>query len=303
MGRNDRQADFRSLLAADHLDDLAQLHADDINRLGFPLADGDDLVPGMQLAGHFRGSSGKEALNDAIAVDIAQLGPDTDQGVADLDVELLGGIPGEEIAVRIVELGQRGEEDFLHVVDLDLVEVFLQALAALGEALNGAVERFVLQQLEDEFMGHSLIPEAVRLLHAGRPRGVLAVGEVHLVALEVEGPGEAFLAPGQAGLGALDEEVENLKGRVEVPDVEVGGFQASGETVDDEIDILLEENHARTIEALDVLQEQFLGIDLGEALLLVVIALDKVDGVDRLLLQAVPFTLFENDGAGEEEGA
>ena len=44
--------------------------------------------------------------------------------------------------------------------------------------------------------------------------------------------------------------------------------------------------------------EEFLGIDIGKALLLVMIALDEVDGINRFLFQSVAFPFIENNGTG-----
>ena len=93
MGRDHRQADFRTGFTPDHLDDLPQLHPDNVHRFGFSLANGDDLVPGMELAGHLGGATREQTFDDTITINVAELSAYADKCVADRDGKLLGGVP------------------------------------------------------------------------------------------------------------------------------------------------------------------------------------------------------------------
>ena len=103
----DCQGYLRAFLAADHLDNVAQVHVDDVNRL-FPfLGHGDDLVLRLQQARALGASAGNQLLNDGKAVIAAEGGPDPLQGKLHLNLEVLKIFGGQIVRVRIQGQGER----------------------------------------------------------------------------------------------------------------------------------------------------------------------------------------------------
>ncbi len=102
----DRQGYLRAFLAADHLDNVAQVHVDDVNGL-FPfLGHGDDLVLRLQQARALGASPGNQLFNDGKAVVAAEDGPDPLQGKLHLNPEVFKVFGGQVARVRIQGQGE-----------------------------------------------------------------------------------------------------------------------------------------------------------------------------------------------------
>ena len=144
-GWNHGKAHFGALFAADHIDNLPQLHVDNVHRRFLVLGHFDDLVPWVQLVAHVRRTSGNELLNDAVAVLISQKSADTDQRILHGDRKVVQGIGGEESGVRIIHLGEGGEEEFLNIVWFQLLNVAPGSPITANHLLFGAFQRLIIK--------------------------------------------------------------------------------------------------------------------------------------------------------------
>src|SRR5690606_25437755 len=69
------QPDHRPFVAANHVDDVLELHVHDVDHLTvFALTDADDAVVRLEVAHFGRRSAGQHAADDGIAVLLIQLG-------------------------------------------------------------------------------------------------------------------------------------------------------------------------------------------------------------------------------------
>ena len=102
----DRQGYPSAFLAADHADDVAQVHVDDVNGL-FPfLCHGDDFVLWLQQSRTLGTAPGNQFFDDGKAGIAAQHGPDSLQGKLHLNLEVLEVFGGQVARVRIQGPGE-----------------------------------------------------------------------------------------------------------------------------------------------------------------------------------------------------
>ena len=157
----DCQGYLRVFLAADHLDNVVQVHVDDVNGL-FPfLGHGDDLVLRLQQSRTLGASPGDQLLNDGKAIVTAEDSPDPLQRKLHLNPEVLK-VFGRQVArVRIQSqgecLGEARNELFRIALDhphrLQLVAVNLLLLGLRQvDACQQSIFNLELHNLSQERM-------------------------------------------------------------------------------------------------------------------------------------------------------
>ena len=264
----DEEADGRTLLAADTADGLGETHADDVFHLAVRiLADRDDLVTRLHLAGEVERAAGEEVFDHAGAVFVGERGADAHERVAHRDLEFFQRLLGEEGRVGVVLARVGVEEDLL---DLMLVEVEVGAalLVALLEAgggflglgrgdlrqggfLRSLARAIFAEQLRKHVETQAAGPEGVAVRGVGRPLGLLAVEREGARLGEVD----RLVERGEVRRGAFDdaflEERVDLEGRGQVAALEVE-VQGLAVAVHELVDLFGREVHLRAVEVLAV---------------------------------------------------
>ncbi len=246
---NDLEADDRADLAADEVDDVGELHFDDVDEftvraLGHP----DDAVAHLELA-HLEGRTADDETLDrgpALVLVLLQHRADSGEGLVHPDAEVVVLLLGEVFAVRIVGRGDRLDEergDVLGRVLLDpledgvvavrdlLVDGFLRVRVVLVDLrfLAGLLRLFrglgllLLDRLGDELLAEQVAldqvaPELVVLLARLGPLGILPRDLDGAVGIEGEGfrDGE-FLGQLDPVAEALLVDGEDFEGGLDVP--------------------------------------------------------------------------------------
>ena len=221
-GGDDGEADLGVARAADHLDDLVELHIDGIHRLGGTLGHGDDAVVGLDLFAHVRRAAGDDAADAGVAILKLEDGADATEGELDVvDVEV-GGLDGTHVVgVRIVAVRERGEVGFENLGGVVFLHGLEEARVAFGDDLEALLGDFGLVGdglVLGEAVGEQLelqagTPELFGLGLVLGPGEFVADGEVFLVGGEVEFFLEDFLHQFVALLEAHEIDREDVEGR------------------------------------------------------------------------------------------
>jgi hypothetical protein len=125
------------LFATDQLHDVPERHVDDVDSLPVVLADGDDLVLGLQRVDPLGGATGDDLLDDGVAVLLGEGDPDALEGELHLDAELLEELGGEVTGVRVERLGECVEEGRVELGLLHLLRPSGAQLVAVDQPPPG----------------------------------------------------------------------------------------------------------------------------------------------------------------------
>ena len=151
--RHDVEPDGRPALAANLIDDVGELHIDDVfHGSAFALADADNLIFDFQLALLLRRAPLHNPLNDRIAVVPLQRRADSLEIQSHHNRKVLIGFRGHIGRVRIVRVGDRGEIDFEDVVVARLAQALLKCGIAAHELGDGVVGAAVEGLLFNDFL-------------------------------------------------------------------------------------------------------------------------------------------------------
>ena len=163
VGRLDEEMNLGAFFAADHFHDLAKFHADDFDRLGPGLPDGDNAVVGLELTSEVRRSAGDEFFDDAVVIFHREHRADTDELKFHLDAEFLEGFRGEIGRMRVIEPGDATQVDFGEVTTLGLAETLEHLLVAFAHRLLGFLDRLLVQKFGNKFELEPSVPKFVRI--------------------------------------------------------------------------------------------------------------------------------------------
>ena len=250
VGRLHSEDDLGALLAADLVDDLADLEPVDLDRLAALLGDGDDLVVGLQFASQIGRAAGNDLLNDADVVLDAQQGADAHELQLHLDAEVLVGGGGEIGGVRVVESRDAGQKHLREVVALDLAEVLQHAFVALAHLRPGVFRGLLCQDLLNDFELQAPAPQVVGRRRVRGPGGLLAlaVDTVGLARGEVQVLRQFRHDPLQSCPDPLVVDIEDLVGRVDVAEKSGVVEHAFAELVLEPLPVTAEEEESLAVE-------------------------------------------------------
>ena len=276
-GRDHGEPHLGVARAADHFDDLVELHIDGVHRLGLALRDGDDAVVGLDLLAHVGRAAGHDAADARVAVIELQHRADAAQRelhVVDVEIRRLDRT--HVIGVRVVAVRERGEinlENFREVVLLHRLEQprvtlgnKLQTL--VGDGLQIGLVLVLGQAVGKQFEFHPRAPEGLGFGRIFRPREFVAGGGVFLVHLEIDFLLEDGLHEFVPLLQALDIHAEDVEGG--------RGISGAHELVQrravaavEAVHVGLEENQVIVIQRVEVVLEQIAPDRFVERLLFV----------------------------------
>ena len=286
---NHLQADDGILGPADFFHGVAELHVDDVLKEAFPLGHADNFIPHFQAAVQIGGTAGDELLDDAVAVLAGKDGADAHEGEFDADGEVLKGGRAHVAGVGVIKAGEGGEVHLGNLLVVIVLEVFEEAVVALGDGGEGVLFFFLLLflfrlgrgggALADQFF-----PEDVELqtpfpefLGGGAVGGPVHAGAVDFVGLlggEVKREGEAALDPGQPFADPVVEAGEDFIGGGDV--AALGQFGEDGAVVVlVGLEVAFEEEGVVVVERLHVVADPFPGLFLREGLAGEVVILEK----------------------------
>ena len=140
----------------------------------------------MNLAAAVGRAAGDDLPDHAVAVVLdAQHGADADEGELHLDAEILQGVGGEIVGMRVVHPGERSQEDLLDILALDVAEILEHALVALAHRGLGVIGRFLGEEILEDFILHPAPPQVVGLGLVGREGALAPVGRVGILGGEI----------------------------------------------------------------------------------------------------------------------
>ena len=170
-GGLDDEADLGALFTADQVDDLAQLHADDLDGFIAVLRDRDDLVVRLEPRIEIGRTAGDDFLHHAVVLLEPKQGADADELQAHLDAKVLVGVGGEVRRVRVVQLRDIGEKEFAQILAFEVGEVLEHALVALPDARARFLDGLVVENFLEQLKAQPLVPQRVGVFAGGRPFG------------------------------------------------------------------------------------------------------------------------------------
>ena len=205
---NKRQADARTLRAANQLHRIRERHVHDVHGFPIPLSDGDNAVARFEQPAPGRWAAGHEFVNFAIAVFGPQRRPDANEGQIHGDGEVVHLRAAQVIRVRVIHVRQGIEIDVEHFLGGEFSHRLQEASVATGESRDD-VGGMLARELFLQILGaDDLPPKLTGGIEVRRAWSFLAVivvrivsGKIKLLALqEVRDIRAALVQPFQIAL-------------------------------------------------------------------------------------------------------
>jgi len=141
---------------ADHRNDIAQRHVDDVDRFVLSLGDCDDLVAGLECVRLVRCTARDDSLDDRVAVLRREGDADPVEREAHLDLEVLDRFGWVVGRVRVEGAGKGVQEICVGIAGLEFQGALGHELRAMDQLLLRLVELHVAAQI----VGHLEVDEA-----------------------------------------------------------------------------------------------------------------------------------------------
>jgi len=285
MGQ-DGQHDLGAFGPADHVNDAAQFHADDLDGFAARLLHRDNLVVHVDLAAEIRRTAGLDLLDHAVAVVLdAQHGADADEREFHLDAEILQGVGGKIGGMGVIHPGEAGEKHLLHVERLDIADILQHALIAFAHGCLGLRRGFLGQQVLQDLVFDAAPPQVIGLGGVGGEIALAAIRGVELLDGEIMVALQLLENPVGARFHAVLVGAEDREGGVDVAEVGEVGLDAGAVLTAEVPFVLGREKQAVGVQALlHVVGDELRVIRRGDGVLVVMIGLQQLDQRAGLLL-------------------
>src|ERR1051326_4146119 len=140
-----------AFVAADHVDDLAQLHAENFHGFVSGLSNRNDLVVRFEVTAQIGGPTGNNFFYDADVVFHSKQRTDAKKAKPHVDSKILIGIGGVISRMRIVESRDGAEEKFSDLHRFEFRGGLAPALVAFAHDLLGVVHALLVQHFREQF--------------------------------------------------------------------------------------------------------------------------------------------------------